>query len=73
MADAERDRVRFTRDGWTFCLAYSSGLRVRLTPTGPDGQLVDPALLVSTQGSGWDDSGVARDMAERVLKTAGLR
>ncbi|SEB60208.1 hypothetical protein [Streptomyces melanosporofaciens] len=69
---SERDGARFTREGWTLYVAYASGLCVRLTPTGLDGQLVDLALLVTTQGLGWDDSGVALDMAERVLKTAGL-
>ncbi|AGP58340.1 hypothetical protein [Streptomyces rapamycinicus] len=73
VADAEHDGVRFTRDGWTLYLAYASGLCVRLTPNGLDGQLVDLSLLVTTQGPGWDDPGVALDMAERVLKTAGLR
>jgi hypothetical protein len=72
VADAERDGARFTRDGWTFHPAYVSGLCVRLTPTGLDRHLVDLALLVSTQDPGWDDPGVALDMAERVLKTAGL-
>ncbi|MEU0924545.1 hypothetical protein [Streptomyces malaysiensis] len=73
VADAECGGVRCTRDGWTLYLAYASGLCIRLTPDGLDGQLVELALLVSTQEPGWDDSGVALDMAERVLKTAGLR
>lgn len=72
LADAVRDGARFTRDGWTLYLAYASGLCVRLTPTGLDEQLIDLALLVTMQEPGWDDSGVALDMAERVLKTAGL-
>jgi hypothetical protein len=42
-ADAERNGARCTRDGWTFYLAYVSGLCVRLTPTGLDRQLVDPS------------------------------
>jgi hypothetical protein len=69
VTDAELDGARFARTGWTFYLANTFGLCIRLTPTGLDRQLVDLALLVSTQDPGWDDSGVALDLAEQVLKT----
>jgi len=71
--DARRDQARFTQDGWTFHLAYPSGLCARLTPTGLDGQLVDQALRVVIQQPGWDDLDTAMELAQRALKTAGLR
>ncbi|MFM9442559.1 hypothetical protein [Streptomyces acidiscabies] len=72
-SDAQRDGARLTREGWTFHLAYPSGLCARLTPTGLDGQLVDQALHVAIQEPGWDDPGTAMELAQRVLRTVGLR
>lgn len=71
--DAQRDGAHLTRHGWTFYLAYPSGLCARLTPTGLDGQLIDQALHVVIQDPGWDDPGTAMELAQRVLRTAGLR